>query len=529
MKTFKQFIENKRAINESEEKDREKNWKQEYVNLDPGFKPHSNMRPIIQAFLDSGSIELTNDTSKKVTMPKKSLYLVGGAVRDIVRGERPKDFDMATNATPEQIALILHNAGFKVPSKNDERGQPMPDYDRSGKHDASDLRKAKEMNISFKPSLQGEGDAKIWYLKGRDASSDNKPFVIGAVVNGEEFEIATFRKDAKTVQGQSEVHFVDNPLEDAERRDFTMNAMYIELSKADGENKRLYDPTKKGYSDANEGRVRSVGAASKRFEEDGLRVMRALRFHSKYGSEKSIDPELADAIPQFAELKGIALERVREEFLKGLDDKSIDPAKYVRNYARFGLLPKVFPGVSLRKQVPPALKNKRDRFLALAWILQDNPVDRVKSVLDAKRTNGDREYHTGWSSLERDTVCYLLKLKEFDDDRLDELLKSKKALGVTSDQIKRWVELFDVPLKGKIMSPRPMWSQKVKRFAEFEPDQRKLVSWHARDDSGKRSGEIHPEIARRGLDQVPSHFRSSVVRDINRERLRGMFDSQETR
>jgi len=525
MKSFKEFIAGKKAISEAEEKDRETNWKQKFVNLDPGFKPHPNMRPIIQAFLDSGSIELTNDISKKVTMPKKSLYLVGGAVRDIVREETPKDFDMATNATPEQIALILHNAGFKVPAKKDENGKLMPDYDRSGKHDANDLRKAKEMNLSFKPALQEDGDTKIWYLKGRDASAENKPFVIGAVVNGEEFEIATFRKDAKTVDGQSEVDFVDNPVDDAARRDFTMNAMYIELTKPDGENKKLYDPTKDGYGDAHEGRVRAVGKASRRFEEDKLRVLRAVRFHSKYGSDKSIDTELAAAIPRFADLDGVALERVRQEFLKGLDDKDIDPAKYVRVYAKFGLLPKVFPGVSLRKDIPASFKNKRDRFLAIAWMLQDNPTDKVREVLNGVRGSGDSRVNTGWSNLERDTVCYLLKLKEFDPDQLDEFLVGKRTLGVSKDQIKRWVEMFDRVEGGQVRTPRPLWAKNVKSFAEFEPDHRKLVTWHAKDDSGKSTGEVHPEIVRGNLADAPPEFRSSVVRDINRRRLRDMFDA----
>lgn len=526
MKSFKEFIESRQVMSEAEEKEREKNWKQEFINLEPGFVPHSNMRHVIQAFLDSGSIELTNDLSKKVTMPKKSLFLVGGAVRDIVRGEKPKDFDMATNATPEQIALILHSAGFKVPSRNDEDGKPMPDYDRSGKHDENDVRKAKEMHLSFKPALQEDGDTKIWYLKGRDASADNKPFVIGAVVNGEEFEIATFRKDAKTVNGQAEVNFVDNPLEDAERRDFTMNAMYIDLSKAEGENKRLYDPTKKGYADAHEGRIRAVGKASKRFEEDGLRVLRAVRFHSKYGSEKSMDAELASAIPKFSELEGVALERIREEFLKGLEDKDIDPAKYVRTYAKFGLLPKVLPGVRLRMEVPAVLKNKRDRFLALAWILQDNPTDSVKAVLGGRRRVGDREMHTGWSNQERDTVCYLLKLKEFDKNELEEFLKGRRILGVTRDQIRRWVDLFDMVEGDSVKSPRPMWSRDVRSFADFEPDQRKLVSWFAKDDSGKSTGSVHPEIVKRNLTDAEPHFRGSIIKDINRERLRDMFDAR---
>lgn len=511
MKSFKQFMEQKNLASEAQDKNKEKNWKQEFVNLEPGFTPPSNMRPIIQAFLDSGSIELTHDTSKKVTMPKKGLYLVGGAVRDIVRGETPKDFDMATNATPEQIALILHKAGFKVPGKSNEGGETVPDYDRSGKHDS----KVREMHLPFKPEVQEDGDNKIWFLKGRDASHENKPFVISAVVNGEEFEIATFRKDAKTTNGQSEVDFVDNPHEDAERRDFTMNAMYIELSKADGENKRLYDPTKKGYADAHEGKIRSVGKAEKRFEEDGLRVLRAVRLHSKYGDDKSIDSELATAIPKFAHLEGVAAERIREEFLKGLEDKSIDPAKYIKTYSKFGLLAKVFPGVSVRTDVPSSLRNKMDRFLSLAWILQDNPTDKVREVLGGAK----------WSNHEADMVSFLIKLKEFDPDDLEGLLASRRSLGVTKDQIRRWADLFDIVDGGNVKTPRPMWSKRIKKFAEFEPDKRQIVSWFARDEHGKSTGEVHPEITKRNLSGVPAHFRGSALKDINRERLKGMFDA----
>lgn len=509
MKSFKEFISQRSLLKEAEEKEREKNWKQEFVNLEPGFKPHPNMRPIIQAFLDSGSIELTHDVSKKVTMPKKSLFLVGGAVRDIVRGERPKDFDMATNATPEQIALILHKAGFKVPCVKGEDGGSKPDYDRSGRHGGG------EMHLPFKPQCQEDGDNKIWYLKGRDASQDSKPFVIGAVVNGEEFEIATFRKDAKTTNGQSEVNFVDNPLDDAERRDFTMNAMYIDLSKPDGENKRLYDPTKKGYADAHEGRIRAVGNAERRFDEDKLRVLRAIRFHSKYGSDKSVDPELAGAIPKFAELKGVAPERIRDEFIKGLEDKNIDPVKYIKTYAKFGLLERALPRLRLRTDVPPALKARRDRFLAIAWILQDNPTDEVRRVLAEMK----------YSNQEAETVSFLIRLREFDPDELGELLPSRKALGVTKDQIKRWVDLFDVVDGGDVRTPRPTWAKNLRKFADFEPDPRQLVGWFSKDHEGKSTGEVHPEIAKRSLGGVAPHLRGSILKDINRERLRGMFDA----
>jgi len=519
MKSFKEFISEKaNIIVESEKKD----WKKEYIKLEKGFVPPSNMRPIIQAFLDSGNIQLTNDVSSKVTLPKKSLFLVGGPVRDFLRGKQPKDMDLATNATPEQIALILHNAGFKVPAGAEGKA----DYDRSGKI-GKDGSKIKGMSLGFTPEVAEDEDKKIWYLKGRDASQESKPFVIGAVVNGEEFDIATFRKDAKTVDGQSEVDFVDNPHEDAARRDLTINAMYIELNKVDGENSKLYDPTKQGYHDINNNKVRTVGKAEERFNEDKLRVMRAIRFHCKFGKNSPIDPDIVKALPKFLDLEGVALERVREEFLKGLDDPEIDPKKYVELYFKTGLIRKVLPGVSINVNVPNQLRDKKDKFLALSWILQDNSIEQVNQVLSPVRKSGEQELNTGWSNQERGIISYLLQLKEFDANNLDDFLSKKKILGITKDQIKKWVELFDIVDGNQVRSARPNWSKKVRRFADFTPDPTKLVSWFAKDDQGKPTQEVHPEIRLQNLADVPAHFRGSVIKDINKKKLKQMFDDHE--
>ena len=494
MKSFKEFIANRNVISEETEK---KDWRKGYRKLENGFVPPSNLRPIVQAFIDSGSISLTNDTSSKVTMPKKSLFLVGGPVRDFLLDRKSKDLDLATNATPEQIAVILHNAGFTI-TKED------PKWD-----------------LPFKPKIAGDDDKKKYYLKGRDSA--DKPFVVGAVVNGEEFDVATFRKDAKTVNGQSEVDFVDNPHEDAERRDFTINAMYIELNKADKPNDKLYDPTDSGWRDLHAGEINAVGKAEARFDEDKLRVMRAIRMQAKYGKQP-MNQSLKDAISKFSDLEGVALERVREEFLKGLEDPLIDPKKYIVMYSRLGLLKKVLPGVHLNTEVPPQLADKKDKYLALAWILKDNPIESVERALGRNRRVGDREAPTGWSNQERDIVTYLLRLKEFDMDQLDDLLSKKKILGITKDQIKKWVELFDVVDKHTVRTPRPNWAQSVKRFAGFTPDPMKLVSWHARDEQGNPTTEIHPEIKTLGMHDVPPHFRGSVVKDINKKKLRQMFD-----
>lgn len=498
MKSFKEFVSN-RIINEEQKKVASSgDWKKEYVKLEKGFVPPQSMRPVVQAFLDSGSISLTDDVSKKVTMPKKSLFLVGGPVRDFLMGKAPKDLDLATNATPEQIAMILSNAGFNL------------------------VKKGPEWNLPFKPKIAEESDKKKYYLKGRDSS--DKPFVVGAIVDGNEFDIATFRRDAKTINGKSEVDFVDNPHEDASRRDLTINAMYIELTKADGENGKLYDPTKKGYHDVHSGTVRAVGDAHERFEEDKLRVMRAIRFHAKYGGGKPMDSEMERAMSKFRNLEGLALERVKDEFVKGLEDPEIDPKKYVRLYDKHGLIGKVLPGVSINSNVPPQLRDKKDRFLALAWILQDNPIERVREVLGNKRKQGDNEVNTGWSFQEREVVCYLLGLKEFHVDNLPDLLEKKKVLGVTKEQIRKWVELFDVVDKNQVRSLRPNWSRRVRSFADFSPDKSKLVSWFARDDKGGRTEDIHPEIVQKNLAGVPPHFRRSVVDDLNRPKIKDMFD-----
>lgn len=506
MKSFKDFL-NKKLNEQIEQKEKNNDWRKEFIKLEKGFVPPSKMRPIIQAFLDSGNIKVMNDTSKEITMPKKSLFLVGGPVRDFLRGKTPKDFDLATNATPEQIALILHNAGFKYNPK------PAGNSDKSGS--------STNFKLSFEPDLAKESDKMKYYLKGSDATG--KPFVMGAVVDGEEFDIATFRKDAKVTDGQAEVDFVDNPHEDAARRDLTINALYIELNKSDGENTKLYDPTKQGWHDITHGKVRTVGKAEERFEEDKLRVMRAIRFHCKFGKGDTMDEDIEKSLSKFVNLKGVALERIREEFLKGLTDPEVDPKKYISIYQRTNLLGKVFPGVSVNLNMPSQLRDKRDKSLALAWILQNNPIDKVSEVLSSVRKTNDGELNTGWSNQEKNAVIYLLSLKEFDVDNIDVYLDRRKGTGLSEDQIRNWVDLFDITDdRGNVRSVRPTWSKMIRAFADFKPDPAKLVTWHQKDEKGK-TDTIHPEIIERGYDKVNPAERGSIIRTINKEKLRNMF------
>ncbi len=468
MRSFEKFVEAK-----------EGSKAETYHDLEKGFIPPDKMRSIIRAFLNSGQIIIQQDSTKPVTMSKKKLFLVGGPVRDFISGKTPKDFDLATSATPAQVGMILSAAGFKYGG------------DRSGKQKAgTEFKVQKHFAVVDGKDIEVEdaqhGDKYIWFLKGRDSSADLKPFVVSAISNGEEFEIATFRKDAKVTDGAAEVDFVDNPAEDASRRDLTINALYIELTKPDGENKKLYDPTGKGMHDLTSKSVRTVGKAEDRFNEDPIRIMRALRFQCRFGKGGQLHSDIEKAIPKFLNLhERIAMERIREEFLKGLLHPDIDSKCYLSLYKRTGLLNTVFPGVNYNVNIPEEFESKKDKSLALAWGLQNNPLNKVAEVLSADRK---------WGGMERKAVLFLLKLNEFSPDDVHRHFKERAGTGLSNQQIEAWVKMHHAS-----GSNRPAWSNMISKFSNYKPS----VSW---GDIESQGGHIGPDNL-----PVPNHERGGIV------------------
>lgn len=439
MKSFKEFISlRSKIVKESNDQKEKNDWKKQFIKLEKGFIPPSNMKHVIEAFLDSSNITIMNDTSKELTMPKKALYLTGGSVRDFLKNKTPKNFNLATNATPEQIALILQNSGFKLKNKI-------------------------KLDFNFEPEISSsDDDKKTWTI---GSNNNGKIVSVLAYVNGDEFEIAPFMKD------QEETEYTDNIEEDAERRDITINSMYIELSKPDGENNKLYDPTKQGWYDITQGNIKVLGNVEKKFEKDKLKMMRIIRFYSQYGKNE-ISKEIKNAYKELrSDISDVPLDKMKNEFVKGLVDPEIDPKKYLKTYEKLNLIQQVFPDVELNLDVPSSFLNKKDKILALAWILQDNPLEKVEEILSPVRPIKGKYQETGWSSQERKSVAFLIKLKEFDLDQIDDLMQEKKFVGLSKDQIKNWVSMFDE--EGK--STRPEWAKLIKSFANFEPDYNQLV------------------------------------------------------
>jgi tRNA nucleotidyltransferase/poly(A) polymerase len=431
VKSFKKFLESKI---ENSEQTENKDWKKEFIKLEKGFVPPSNMKPIIKAFEESSDISLMKDTSKEIKMPRKSLYLTGGSVRDFLRNKTPKNYNLATDATPKQVSIILKNYGFSQ-----------------------------------------DNDKKSFTIEGSNVIVN---------VEGDEFQISTLMKGDQ---------YTDNIEHDSQRRDLTINSLYIELSKSDGENNKLYDPTKKGWYDIVHGNIKSIGNPETKFREDKLRMMRTIRFYSQYGKGE-LDKDIKKAIAELrSEVDSLPYEKIREEFLKGLTNPDIDPRKYLENYSKVGLLEKIFKNVSLNLDVPPDFSNKKDKILALAWILQDNPIDEVENVL------------SNWTSQEKCAVVCLLKLKDFNLDNLEDLLASKKISGLSEEQIRNWVELFNV--EGRSLKPK--WTKMVKAFAKFVPNREELVGWNSAELSNS-----HP------------FARNQLIKTINKEKIKEMFKKQ---
>jgi len=464
-KSFKDYVLLKEGDNPSGsgESGADKDWKKKFTQIDPGFVPPPKLRPIIDAFVKSAEVKIMGDTTKEMTMPKKSLFLTGGSVRDFLRGKSVRKYSLVTNATPEQTAQILHSAGFKM---------------------AGDCP-TENLKLTFKPEVAKEGDKLIWNCGAKDNSKEKKAYSIKATVEGEEFDINTMRRDPKVSFGSANADFTDNPKDDAQGRDLTMNANYIELSKSDGPNTKLYDPTETGHYDTMQGVIKTIGDPEQKFKEDKIRVMRAVRLHCRYG-KGPMDEKIEKAIGRFRDLDGVPGDQVKEEFLKGLLHPDIDPKCYINMYKKTDLLKKVFPGLKFDPPsgVPVEISDKKDKALALAWLLQHNPVEAVEKALagDYEDDNGQIK-KSGWGDDEKNAVCFLLKLKEFAPEHLPKMMAQREGTGLSKQQIEDWVDMFKI--KGTERNRRPWWAKHVKKFAGW----RKTTKFDDAVKSGKAKGD----------------------------------------
>ncbi|MEO1027569.1 MAG: CCA tRNA nucleotidyltransferase [Pseudomonadota bacterium] len=205
---------------------------------------------------------------------------VGGCVRNTLMERIVDDLDIATQLTPDEVLEGLNAAGIRAEPTGIEHG------------------------------------------------------TITAICDHVPYEITSLRRDVETDGRRAVVAFTTDWSEDAQRRDFRLNAIY---ASPDG---TLHDPTRGGLDDAATGRVIFIGDADQRLIEDYLRMLRFFRFNAWYGA--GIDPEgLAACKRQVGGLRKIAVERIWREMYKLLKAPKLDETIWAMDEA--GVLDAIFP------------------------------------------------------------------------------------------------------------------------------------------------------------------------------------------
>jgi poly(A) polymerase/tRNA nucleotidyltransferase (CCA-adding enzyme) len=245
--------------------------------------------------------------TKKLQEAGFEAYLVGGCVRDTFRGETPHDWDITTNAHPEQIQLTFSE--LKTLNDNDFGTVTV-------------LNMSPERNTRLSSVARPEGDAE------GDETKDGHEY--------EQVQITTYRSEStySDTRRPDTVSYETVVTKDLERRDFTMNAIAWDPIKDS-----IIDPFG-GIKDIKDKIIRCVLYPTIRFQEDALRMLRAVRFSTVL--DFAISHETFEAITANADLLSkISGERIRDEFLKMIN--SPRPALGVTLLEKTGLLKFVIP------------------------------------------------------------------------------------------------------------------------------------------------------------------------------------------
>ena len=345
----------------------------------------------------------------------KKLYLVGGSVRDFLLGEEPKDFDLATDAVPDEVIKILQSYNYK--------------FDHHGK--------AFGVVVAY---------------------TEDCP---------EGIEIATFREDeygdklGKTRNPDVKFSTIEK---DVMRRDIPFNAMFYDLDK-----REIVDLVG-GKSDIESGVTRFVGDPDLRIEEDALRILRVLRFSSRYNFEISSDTK-SSIVRNKEKLSIITKERIWDEFKKSFKQAS-DFNNYLSTITELDLWNQIFPGCIINKNL----------------IESDNFIIIIANLFKLNDVNGLERKMVQEYKIESDLskkVVFLISFLDFESDLVYDFYKKKIQSKVDSDLIKEWLGVQNID------------NEWMLKFLDYEP----TVSAEELMSKGFKGADLGREIKRLEIEK----------------------------
>ncbi len=241
---------------------------------------------------------------------------VGGCVRNTLLGQAVDDIDIATQLTPDETVAAAKAAGLDAVPTGIEHG------------------------------------------------------TITVIANHLPHEVTTLRRDVTTDGRRATVAFTQSWEEDAQRRDFRMNALYADASGA------VFDPTGGGVDDARAGRVIFIGDAETRIREDYLRILRFFRFNAWYGKGALDSAGLAACAALKAGLSDLSAERVWKETKKLL--AAADPRVAIAAMEQIGVRALVWPETERMGRLERLIAREADQFLP------GDPLTRLAGALPSQ-------------------------------------------------------------------------------------------------------------------------------------------------
>jgi poly(A) polymerase len=331
-------------------------------------------------------------------------YLVGGCVRDILLKREPVDYDVATDATPDEVQRI------------------------------------------FPHSLAVGAQFGVIVVMG---DPETQP--------GMHVEVATFRSDAGYSDGRhpDKVLFATSPEEDVRRRDFTINALLL-----DPETGEILDFVG-GRKDLDAGVVRAIGQPEERFSEDKLRMIRAVRFAARFGY--AIEAATLTAIQNLApEIHQVSPERLRDELTKILTEGAARRGFELLDQSR--LLPEILPEIARMKGVeqPPQFHPEGDVWIhtlmmlgglragcsvTLAWGVLLHDVGKPPTYKPPAGPGGRIRFdeHVEVGTVIAEAICRRLRFSNEDAEQIASLvanhLRFKDVAQMKVSTLKRFVRL----------------------------------------------------------------------------------------
>lgn len=378
------------------------------------------------------------DIPEKAAMVIKELmdqgfeaYAVGGCVRDSILGRQPEDWDITTSARPEQVKQIFP----------------------------------------------------------RTVDTGIEHGTVTVLIDKETFEVTTYRVDGEYEDHRHprEVTFTASLEEDLKRRDFTINAM-------------AYNPETglvdifHGIEDLEQGVIRCVGAPEARFDEDALRILRAIRFSAQLGFR--IDEATQRAMSgKAADLKEVSAERIRVELVKLLISKH---PEYIREASRLGITRVILPEydyiVGVAQHTPNHIYDVEEHTLLALKNIEPDSILRLTMLFHdfgkpvVKKTDGGRDIFYKHPEVSAQMCRKILKRLKFDNHTLEKVYRLVKWHGlkylpndvsvrralnrVGSDIFEDFIKVqrADISAKNPAVVPK-----KMKQLAEKEAIYRKII------------------------------------------------------